>query len=406
MTDGPRCTILVTDAGRGSAVSIIRSLGRSGHRVVAVDCARLSPGFRSRYTAARVHAPDPAANPDGFASVVRKAVATHGVDLVVPITDEALLALAREPGGLNKETRVAVASDTAVETVRDKWATVELAARLGVPTPRTKLITASDGSGRATVDMSYPVVLKPRRSRVLRNGRIESFAVAYAADEHELRNRLDDLIGRTDVLVQEFVEGDGHGVELCMRDGEPIAAFQHHRLREVPVTGGASSYREGVPLDADLYRYSVDLLRELQWTGLAMVEFKVGPDGARLMEINGRVWGSLPLAIASGVEFGLLLPHVFLGQPDPTNGRAIGEYTPGVRSHDLGLELVWIGSVLRGRARYPFLPLPPRRAAVSALASLLDPRTRYDMLAGDDMVPGLADVVRVAGRMAGKLAHG
>ena len=406
MIDGPGCTILVTDAGRGSAVSIIRSLGRRGHRVVAVDSAPMSPGFRSRYTAARAVAPDPGSRPDDFAEAIARAVARHGVDLVVPVTEEAILALATGPGRTGAGTSVAVASETALATVRDKWATVELAARLGVPYPRTNLVTPSDDIIHAADGIAYPLVIKPRHSRLLRDGRIEAFAVAYAADQYELRGRLDSLIGQTDVLVQELIPGEGHGIELCMQDGEPIAAFQHHRLREVPVTGGASSYREGVPLDPELYRYAVDLLRELRWTGLAMVEFKVGPGGPRLMEVNGRVWGSLPLAIASGVEFGLLLPHVFLDQPEPAAEESIGDYVPGIRSHDLGLELVWIGSVLRGRARYPFLPLPPRRAAIPALLSLVDPRTRHDVFSADDPAPGLADLVRVAGRMATKVVHG
>ena len=64
------------------------------------------------------------------------------------------------------------------------------------------------------------------------------------------------------------------------------------------MTGGASSYRESVALDARLLEDSVRLLQALRWTGLAMVEFKVGADGYHLMEINGRVWGSLPLAVA------------------------------------------------------------------------------------------------------------
>jgi predicted ATP-grasp superfamily ATP-dependent carboligase len=405
MRAGTGCTILVTDAGRGSAVSIIRSLGRRGHHMVAVDSARLSPGFRSRYTATRVLAPDPANQPEAFAEVIARAAAERSVDLVVPVTEEAILALTSDLARLNPGTRVAVASAPALATVRDKWATVELAARLGVPVPRTNLVTSSDDIGHAADGMAFPVVIKPRRSREVRDGRIEAFAVGYAGDERELRSRLDSLIGHTDVLVQEFVKGEGHGVELCMREGEPIAAFQHRRLREVPVTGGASSYREGVRLDPELYGYAIDLLREVRWTGLAMVEFKIGPGGPRLMEVNGRVWGSLPLAIASGVEFGLLLPHVFLAQPDPT-GRPIGAYRSGIRSHDLGLELVWIGSVLRGRARYPFLPLPPRRAAVTALRSLVDPRTRHDIFSADDPSPGLADLVGVAGRIATKVVHG
>ena len=55
----PGATVLVTDAGRGSALAIIRSLGRRGYRVIAADCERESGGFRSRYAAETLLYPDP-----------------------------------------------------------------------------------------------------------------------------------------------------------------------------------------------------------------------------------------------------------------------------------------------------------------------------------------------------------
>ena len=45
---------------------------------------------------------------------------------------------------------------------------------------------------------------------------------------------------------------------------------------------------ETVPLDPVLYRHAASMLEALGWTGLAMVEFRLAPDGPQLMEINGR----------------------------------------------------------------------------------------------------------------------
>ena len=52
--------ILVTDAARGAAVTIIRSLGRSGAEVIAADSEARSPGFYSRHAADRLRYPSPA----------------------------------------------------------------------------------------------------------------------------------------------------------------------------------------------------------------------------------------------------------------------------------------------------------------------------------------------------------
>jgi predicted ATP-grasp superfamily ATP-dependent carboligase len=51
------------------------------------------------------------------------------------------------------------------------------------------------------------------------------------------------------------------------------------------------------------------LLAHLGWHGVAMVEFKYDPETKKywLMEVNPRFWGSLALAIASGVDFPWLL---------------------------------------------------------------------------------------------------
>jgi predicted ATP-grasp superfamily ATP-dependent carboligase len=53
------------------------------------------------------------------------------------------------------------------------------------------------------------------------------------------------------------------------------------------------------------------LLAAAEWQGIAMVEFKrdIRDGRAKLMEINGRFWGSLQLAIASGVDFPVLFLH-------------------------------------------------------------------------------------------------
>jgi hypothetical protein len=203
--------------------------------------------------------------------------------------------------------------------------------------------------------------------------------------------------------LQEYYPGVGYGVELLLHEGRPLIAFQHKRLREIPIHGGASAFRESVPLDPMLYHYSVRLLQALKWTGLAMVEFKVGATGPKLMEINGRVWGSLPLAVHSGVDFPGRLADLYLNGP-PDNGAPpkVG-YAVGVRARNLELEMVWIASVLRGRRRYPFLPMPHRREALVALLELLNPAHKFDILSVDDPVPGLVEVFKIIGKFRHKL---
>jgi predicted ATP-grasp superfamily ATP-dependent carboligase len=394
--------VIVTDAGRSSAISIIRSLGRQGWHVVAADTTPASAGFASRYAAGRLVHPDPARDPDAAVEVVLDAAAAEQIDLIVPVTDELVLPLAAARDRLPPGCALAVADDAGLAATGDKAATLGLARELGLPTPCTAVVRTQEEARAAAPGLGWPVVVKPARSRVRSEQGIERFTVAYANDPDELAARMRAVGGRTEVLLQRYVRGEGHGVEVLASEGRALAAFQHRRLREVPVTGGASSFRESVALDPALLAASTRLLEALQWTGLAMVEFRVGPDGPSLMEVNGRIWGSLPLAVKAGMDFPARMAELFVDGPPPP-GPVDTAYRVGLRSRNLSLEVLWIGSTLRGRRRYPYLRTPPRRAGVAAALGLLWPGHRYDLFELDDPRPFAVELRNVPAKLREKL---
>jgi predicted ATP-grasp superfamily ATP-dependent carboligase/thymidylate kinase len=401
-----QATVLVTDAGRGSAVSIIRSLGRRGMHVIAADSEARSPGFYSRYAAGRLRYPPPDESPGEMVEALLAAARTRRIDLIVPVTDETILPLAAARERFAGVCMLALPEPRALATSHDKMATVELAAELGIPAPRTELVSTVREALRAAPALGWPVVLKPRFSRIVRNGRVERYEVSYADDEDALAEQMEGFEGRCDVLLQEYCAGEGHGVELLAHEGRTLAAFQHRRLREVPITGGASSFRESVPLEPVLFDYSARMLAALDWTGLAMVEFKLGEHGRRLMEVNGRIWGSLPLAVKSGMDFPAGLADVCLGRVPERDNPPDTSYAVGVRSRNLDLEVLWIGSTLRRPRRHSGVPALRRREAVAAAVRLLYPGDGFDVLTRDDPRPGLVELAKVPGKLRRKMARG
>jgi predicted ATP-grasp superfamily ATP-dependent carboligase len=406
MTSAP--TVLVTDADRGSALSIIRSLGRKGWKVVAAGPEPGSIGSRSRYVSGEFTYPVPTREPDAFVACVLDVASRERVDLILPVTDEAILPLQEARDRFRTVSRLAIPEDDdALRTVLDKNRTVELAASVGVPTPRTILATSIAEARRAAQCLGWPVVLKPRSSRAFDgSGSIDSFEVSYAGSDVDLVETFRSLEGRCDVLVQEYCGGVGRGIGLLLHQGRPIAAFQHRRIHEVPVTGGASSLRESEPLDAALYAHSMRILGALRWTGLAMVEFKVGANGPRLMEVNGRVWGSLPLAVMSGVDFPALLADLCLSGPPRGAGVPQLDYRTGLRARNLALDVTWILSTLFPRRRYPFITAPSRWEGVRGALGLLNPRCRFDVQSFSDPRPGIAELPRIARHVWRKARHG
>ena len=141
--------------------------------------------------------------------------------------------------------------------------------------------------------------------------------VSYARDPEELSVILRKKgTWEFPVLLQERIHGPGIGVFTCYQNGKMVALFGHRRLREKPPSGGVSVLRESVPVSPQTRAYTTKLLDHLKWHGVAMVEFKMDDrDGVpKLMEINGRFWGSLQLAIDAGVDFPEILLRIAKGE--------------------------------------------------------------------------------------------
>jgi predicted ATP-grasp superfamily ATP-dependent carboligase len=187
------------------------------------------------------------------------------------------------------------------------------------------------------------------------------------------------------LLLQERIVGDGIGVFLLIRGSETLAAFAHRRIREKPPSGGVGVYRESIEMDAELLGKSQALLAAFEWEGAAMVEYKreASTGTPYLMEINGRFWGSLQLAIDAGVDFPALLLSDKEDVTPPT-------YRVGMRSRWEWGEVDHLLARLRRSPRALALPpgAPGRlRAVGDFLAAALSPRTRGEVFRLADPLP-------------------
>jgi predicted ATP-grasp superfamily ATP-dependent carboligase len=387
-----RGSILVLGSSRGCSICIIRALGRANYRVIAADSNPKCLGFRSRNAHEKIVYPPPEAHPQKFVDFLLKTVQAKKIDLIIPTTDFEIQPLIGVRDIFEKFTRVALPANELLEVVNDKVKTIQLAQKIGVPVPGTFIARNPEEALRISKNLSWPVVIKPQYSKKLYGGnKMESFGVRYADSPQVLERLMQKHEHKCEVLLQNYHPGTGYGIELLTHNGKPIAAFAHKRLREIPITGGASSYRQSIKLDNRLYAYSLDIMQELNWTGLAMIEFKGDGEDAKLMEINGRVWGSLPLAVASGVNFPLLLTKLFLNEGGTPQPQVPNDYRIGLRCRDLGRDLMWITSVMMRRRRYAFLPMPRRAQAVKAILGFFNPRHRFDLFCFDDPIPAFAE---------------
>lgn len=321
--------ILITDGEQRAALAAVRSLGAAGYTVHVCASSRRSLAGQSRYCATEARAPDPLHDPAGFVKELARIAASLEVDVLLAITEASLLAVL--PVRDDFDCVIPFASAEQFDRICDKAEVLNVANARGIAVPAQKEILASPDASDDVGSLHFPIVIKPSRSvSGPESGRVRN-AVSYANDESHLRESLTRLPAASyPILLQQRIVGAGVGVSLLMWNGQLRAAFSHRRIREKPPSGGVSVLRESIPLDEDLLKASVGLLKDLEWEGVAMLEYKRDANTGvyYLMEINGRLWGSLQLAIDSGVDFPRLLVEAALGAPSAP----VTKYRTGVRS--------------------------------------------------------------------------
>ena len=321
--------ILVTDGDNRAALAITRSLGPH-HEIIVGAQNRRSLASVSRWCHDSFAYPDPVNDPQGFLDAIRDEVARRRIDVLLPVADITTIPIA-EHRETFKPCRIPIPDADTIKRAANKVEIMQLAAHVGVPCPAGITVNSTPEALARATELGFPLVVKPGRSRVRIDGQWLSTSVRYASDPDELEAILGDLHpGMFPVLLQERIQGPGIGLFLCCDHGRPVATFCHERLREKPPSGGISVLRESIPVDEYARAYAQRLLGELRWDGIAMVEFKRDTrDGIpKLMEINGRFWGSLQLAIDAGVDFPALLIRMLEGKLVPE----VRGYRTGVRS--------------------------------------------------------------------------
>ena len=309
---------------------------------------------------------------------------------VVPTSDSSLQIVCAAYQDLSRYCAVGAPPPAIVQRVLDKAITLATAERFGVPVPTSTTIAHATDLEAALETMRFPIIAKPgdKSRKSSHDFKTRTFA---SADELRSAFATQARFGEG-LLFQSYHRGQGVGIELLLSRGEVVASFQHRRLSENPPSGGVAVVAVSEVVDATLLAHATRLLRALEWDGLAMVEFRhdVETGETALMEVNGRLWGSLPLNTAAGVDFPLYAWQLSQGMvPAPPS------------SYPVGLRVRWTAGSLE-RAGHAFAELPEDRISFrNALGQLIKdfaPGTRSAMWSWRDPRPAVQEVLHVLSR--------
>jgi len=330
--------ILILDGHTNQALACARSLGRSDYTVLVASHRSLPLAAWSRYCRGRYRLK----GETGLAfAEMRSWAHKQGVSIVLPLSERScLLCNAERQDWERLGITVGCGPDEMLLAAFDKAQTTLRAERCGVRIPATRFPKSLEECYASADEVGYPCVIKPRWSNAWNGAAfLPNQVPAYVSHPTGLETAvMTRRQGDCWPLIQGYVEGRGRGMFALYDRGQPVAWFAHERIRDVRPSGSGSTLRRSIRVEPRLREPAERLLTELQWHGPAMVEFRDdGKEPPCLMEINGRFWGSLQLAISAGVDFPRLWVSILNGEEFET-----------VTNYVEGLALRWLwGDVKR-----------------------------------------------------------
>jgi predicted ATP-grasp superfamily ATP-dependent carboligase len=383
-------SVVVPGIDAPSTVACLRSLRPRGVRTIVGSESRSTPAAASTYRDEFVRLPDPESDLDAYGDALLSLAERPDVRTIVPVREEDVYVLADRKAAFADEVATPWPDIERLRRVQDRVELFAAADAAGVGTPDTARLDRWEDWDRETI-------VKPRYT-VAAPAYLGSNADGAEIGSTEYRrpgSRPDpeaalERRGHVPLVQERIPDSREYGFFALYDRGDPVATFQHCQHRGWKYCGGPSAYRETVH-DPDLEAAGRALLDELEWHGLAMVEFLRDPaDGEfKLMEVNPRFWSSLPFSVRAGADFPQYYWRLAVDEPIASGPT----YEVGMGGHLLRGELSYLHSV--ATEEYPLVERPSLGTAAREVAASLLRHPRFDYAVADDPVPFFQDGVNL-----------
>lgn len=406
-------TALVTCGHTRAGLAAVRALGRGGIAVAVAAPSRPALGMWSRFATSTLLLPDAGTEARRFAETVADEAAGRRCHLVLGGTDNALWALSRWREALPSGARRVMPPHDAVARSLDRTALHDRARALGIASIQVLRVDVQDAVEPALRKLDrlgrVPVIVRPMVPWVEREDgsrRVsENIPVEDVADVRRLLYAREDLV-RAGCLLEPRPPGRWLGYGAVCDGGKVLAEVFQERLRERGDLSGVSTLARTLAPDEEVRAASRALLESLSWQGPALVELFRGEDGVlRLVNVIGRLWGSVGLAIQAGINVPVLCEALARG----------GALPAVVQTAEAGHSWRWIVGdldVMARRARRLLSRLEGKgvfRQRLASLRELLDLDdllfARPDVFSADDPLPFVLEVEHRLDEVRRQRAH-
>ena len=333
-------TVLLVGNYRPS-VSVVRSLGRAGYRVIVGRDEFSSAAEYSRWAAETWTHPSLRQDGEGFVRAIADFLRRRpDVGFLFPVLGLAIIRVC-EHRHLLPEDVVVVTPDPALVAMCDhKTRLLELAAELGVPQPGRAVVRDLPALEAAVRQTGYPCIVKPAVAELRLYG--EKGVICRSAQE--FRGRFPTWPeGHESLLVQRYVKGLRHNLHFAAKDGRLLRCLDAVSLRTMRPDGtGLTVEGISVELPLDMRRYCERMIAAMRYTGIGCLQFlrDEASGEAVFLEVNPR----LAAGYAISQHCGLDLPQLAL---DLARGAPVPELA-GPFTYPAGQRFAWFAGDLEG----------------------------------------------------------
>lgn len=372
--------ILITDGGYKHTLGAVRFLARNGYQVDAIGSSRCLSAW-SRYLSRISYQQSDFCEEhfERFLHFLRE----ERYDVILPIGAKSVKLIAYHRNEIENYCKVPIADYDKISICLEKTKTYSLAHDIGLNVPETWSFSSVEELTNNLQDIIFPVVVKGD-SEIVKDKPMYAFNKDELLDILKIWGSNIRFFKKIFPIIQQYIEGSGYGFFALYQNGVCKRIFMHKRIRQTPPSGGASCCAVSI-FEEDLKQAGMHILDALDWHGVAMVEFKreIHTGKLYLMEINPKFWGSLDLALASGVNFPALAVRM-----------AMGEDIQCSEKYQIGLRFHW---PLDGE----FEHIKGNIGAIwTVLRDCIDPRTKSNVWLTDP-IPLLVSLYRETHEIAG-----
>ena len=336
-------TVLTLGNSR-QALTVIRSLGRAGYRVIAGRVAERDATEFSRHTAASWLHPAPGSDREAFLAAMGALQARQRIDYVFPIGETPMRAIILGPSQLPSGRLVMVDAETAL-TCFDKERMYVVARELGIPVPTTMAGVTPARLVEAARRCGFPCVLKANDSSNPLLGEKALICYDEASVAEFARRFVAPDIG---IVVQSFAPGQRVNCSFAAWHGE-LRVYSEHRVIRTDRPNGTGLCVDSVsiPPTPSLRQHTEALARHFQYTGVGCAQFLVDPASGAIafLEVNPRLDAACSLPVGCGCDLPLWALEIARRRAgDRADLPADADYRIGVRGN-------WLLGDLRARAK-------------------------------------------------------